>query len=68
MCRDPRLWDEPDTYKPERWLESENPKARELPNVYDIVFGFGGRYLAFVHNNLNIFDLLIQGVSGYAIS
>lgn len=43
MCRDPRIWDEPDIYKPERWLEPENPKAHELPNIYDIIFGFGKR-------------------------
>jgi cytochrome P450 len=43
MARDPRIWDEPNTYKPERWLKEYNPKADSLPSVYDIVFGFGRR-------------------------
>ncbi|PVF96201.1 cytochrome P450 [Serendipita vermifera] len=43
MARDPRIWDEPDTYKPERWLKEYNPKADSLPSIYDIVFGFGRR-------------------------
>jgi cytochrome P450 len=43
MCRDPRLWEDPDIYKPERWLISHNPNAHSLPSVYDIIFGFGRR-------------------------
>ncbi|PVF92916.1 cytochrome P450 [Serendipita vermifera] len=50
MLRDPEIFDEPERYQPERWLESHNPKAKSLPDVHAI-YGFGlricpGRYLA----------------------
>lgn len=41
--RDPRIWEDPDQFIPERWLESHNPRASQLPNVYDIAFGLGRR-------------------------
>lgn len=49
MCRDPRIFEKPDEYRPERWLPEYNPSASSLPD--DIVFGFGrrvcpGQYLA----------------------
>jgi cytochrome P450 len=34
------MWNEPDEYRPERWLE---PGAVFLPDVYDLAFGFGRR-------------------------
>ncbi len=51
MLRDPRIFDEPDKYYPERWLASENPNASKLPDPTTIAFGFGkricpGRFLA----------------------
>ncbi|PVF96202.1 cytochrome P450 [Serendipita vermifera] len=51
MGRDPRIWDEPNVFKPERWLKDYNPNAGSLPDISDIVFGFGrricpGRFLA----------------------
>lgn len=45
MCRDPRIWDEPDVFKPERWLPAYNPDSASLPDVDDIVFGFGRRFV-----------------------
>ncbi|CCA74613.1 related to O-methylsterigmatocystin oxidoreductase [Serendipita indica DSM 11827] len=44
MCRDPRVFTNPDSYTPERWLPDVNPGASDLPDVYDIVFGFGRRF------------------------
>ncbi|KAG8832284.1 hypothetical protein FRC17_001566 [Serendipita sp. 399] len=51
MLRDPRVFDQPEVYQPERWLEHCNPKVDELPDPITIAFGFGtricpGRYLA----------------------
>ncbi|KIM29959.1 hypothetical protein M408DRAFT_328406 [Serendipita vermifera MAFF 305830] len=42
MCRDPTIWDEPDVFRPERWLPSHNPNAHSLPDI-SFVFGFGRR-------------------------
>lgn len=51
MCRDPRIFDKPEVFMPERWLPQHNPNAKSLPDVDDIIFGFGrricpGQYLA----------------------
>ncbi|KAG8833075.1 hypothetical protein FRC20_007746, partial [Serendipita sp. 405] len=43
MCRDPRVFSAPDEYVPERWLPEYNPECSRLPDIYDIVFGFGRR-------------------------
>ncbi|KAG8808842.1 hypothetical protein FRC17_003749, partial [Serendipita sp. 399] len=43
MCRDPRVFSDPDKYIPERWLPEHNPDCSQLPDIYDIVFGFGRR-------------------------
>lgn len=44
MCRDPRIWEDPNEFKPERWLPASNPNLDALPDIYDIAFGFGRRY------------------------
>ncbi|KIM28163.1 hypothetical protein M408DRAFT_23875 [Serendipita vermifera MAFF 305830] len=51
MLRDPRTFESPEVFQPERWLESHNPLVSELPDIQNIAFGFGtricpGRYLA----------------------
>ncbi|PVG03050.1 cytochrome P450 [Serendipita vermifera] len=51
MLRDPSVFASADEYMPERWLQSHNPKAKDLPDVMNPSFGFGnrscaGRYLA----------------------
>jgi cytochrome P450 len=43
MGRDPRIWDEPHVFKPERWLREYNPNVDALPDVSEMVFGFGRR-------------------------
>ncbi|CAG7852728.1 SubName: Full=Related to cytochrome P450 CYP2 subfamily-Aspergillus oryzae {ECO:0000313/EMBL:CCA74614.1} [Serendipita indica DSM 11827] len=43
MGRDPRVFTNPDSYTPERWLPEHNPDASNLPDVYEFVFGFGRR-------------------------
>ncbi|PVF92912.1 cytochrome P450 [Serendipita vermifera] len=50
ILKDPRIFDSPEVYRPERWLKSYYPQADTLPDVHAI-FGFGtricpGRYLA----------------------
>lgn len=44
MCRDPRIFDNPDIYMPERWLPDHNANTSLLPDVEDIIFGFGRRW------------------------
>lgn len=52
MLRDPELFgDDANDYNPNRFLPAFNPRAKELPDMSTIPFGFGkricpGRYLA----------------------
>jgi len=48
MLMDPKVWGDPETFRPERFLEAD---ADSLPNPQNVIFGFGmrvcpGRYLA----------------------
>jgi cytochrome P450 len=51
------VWGEDaDTFRPERWLEAESEKLKEMESVVDLVFGFGkyqclGRNIAFLELN-----------------
>jgi cytochrome P450 len=47
MLNDPQIFDSPEVYQPERWLESYNPQAKNLPDIHT-VFGFGTRYAWFL--------------------
>jgi len=68
MCKDPRIWGDPDTYRPERWMPEHNPNAASLPDI-DFIFGFGrricpGQFLAdrtnftFAASLLKTYDIL----------
>jgi hypothetical protein len=46
MLNDPQIFDSLEVYQPERWLESHNPQAKNLPDIHT-VFGFGTRYESF---------------------
>ncbi|CCA74615.1 hypothetical protein PIIN_08567 [Serendipita indica DSM 11827] len=73
MCREPRIFTHPNSYPPERWLPEHNAAPSNLPDVYDIVFGFGrricpGQFLAdrigftFAAAVLKMYDILqLQG-------
>ena len=39
ILRDPRLWDDPDVFRPERFLGKERPPF----DILTVVFGFGRR-------------------------
>ena len=39
---DPKVWGDPGTFRPERFLSSE---AESLPNPLTVIFGFGSRYV-----------------------
>jgi cytochrome P450 len=43
MLRDPRVFSSAEEFIPERWLESHNPKAKDLPDIINPSFGFGNR-------------------------
>jgi cytochrome P450 len=44
ILRDPRLWgDDANEFRPERFLSEHNPRAKDLPDVESIGFGFGRR-------------------------
>ncbi|PVF92921.1 cytochrome P450 [Serendipita vermifera] len=44
ILRDPRIWgDDAATYNPNRFLPEFNPRAKELPDMLTIPFGFGRR-------------------------
>ncbi|KAG8863431.1 hypothetical protein FRC20_010751 [Serendipita sp. 405] len=69
MLRDPRTYDHPEVFQPERWLESHNSRAIELPDAITIALGFGtrgcaGRHLAeragfaFALSLLSAFDIV----------
>lgn len=51
VFKDPRIWDHPERYDPDRFLLEKNPNAASLPDPWETSFGFGrrrcpGQYLA----------------------
>ncbi|KAG8833349.1 hypothetical protein FRC17_010818 [Serendipita sp. 399] len=49
MLVDPRIWGDPEVFKPERHLPSHNPNAASLPNPTQLPFGFGARTCPGMH-------------------
>ncbi|KAG8816971.1 hypothetical protein FRC19_011676, partial [Serendipita sp. 401] len=43
MLIDPRIWGDPEAFRPERHLSSHNSNSPNLPNPAVLVFGFGAR-------------------------
>jgi len=43
VYQDPRIWDHPERYDPDRFLPEKNPKAASLPDPWETNFGFGRR-------------------------
>jgi cytochrome P450 len=43
MLNDPKVWGDPEVFRPERWLELG---ASDLPNPHNCQFGWGMRYVS----------------------
>ncbi|EPT00007.1 hypothetical protein FOMPIDRAFT_1050098 [Fomitopsis schrenkii] len=46
ICRDERVWDKPDVFSPERFMQPDGPSVSELADPYNIAFGHGRRLCA----------------------
>ncbi|KAG8797782.1 hypothetical protein FRC17_007646 [Serendipita sp. 399] len=69
MLTDPKVWGDPENFRPERFLLEHNPDAASLPDPGSILFGFGmricpGMYLAdragfhIAASTMSLFDVL----------
>jgi cytochrome P450 len=47
MLNDPNVWEDPDVFKPERFLEAG---ACDLPNPMTLIFGYGMRHVLYILN------------------
>jgi cytochrome P450 len=71
LLRRKDIWGEDsDSFKPDRWLETDEEKLREMESVVDLVFGFGkyqclGRNIAFLE--LNKVFVEVSSLGGYEV-
>src|SRR5437899_2304 len=54
LHRDPRFWDEPEVFRPERWAE---PRIKELPHFAYFPFGGGPRQC--IGNNFALLEVVL---------
>jgi cytochrome P450 len=63
MLMDPKVWGDPGTFRPERFLSSE---AGSLPNPLVVIFGFGRRHVLltvrFLISLITVWDRVCPGM------
>jgi cytochrome P450 len=45
MLNDPKIWGDPEVFRPERHLDAQDPTVTSNPNPSVLAFGFGMRYV-----------------------
>lgn len=56
MLHDPNEYPEPDSFKPERFLDQNGQVGTHVRNPSDMAFGFGRRYVISLMNTCCQFD------------
>ncbi|KAG2015054.1 cytochrome P450 [Coprinopsis cinerea AmutBmut pab1-1] len=62
MLRDPRVYDDPETFKPERFLKADGSLNPDVPDPHNVAFGFGRRLCPGKHIGSNSITFVVSSV------